>query len=244
MGAPVTPSTDQLYCAAQLRARDELRWFALQYARPDDQRALTALYAFSAEIARVPSSVSEPPLGEIRLEWWREALEEIAQQDKLRAHPLVAELANCWPTLAPIAGDLRQLIDGTTRPLYAPYFDSAADLAGFVDKAVVPADLAAWQVLGGDSAGRAQIKETATLYAMARFLPKLNMPVSGEVRAACLGANQKAKRALAISNARSAPLVLPFLCVGGFLREAPPTSVQLARLRKRLRMFVGMALGQ
>jgi phytoene synthase len=34
---------------------------------------LTALAAFQGEIARIPIMVSEPMLGEIRLQWWREA---------------------------------------------------------------------------------------------------------------------------------------------------------------------------
>jgi phytoene synthase len=40
-------------------------------ARP----ALFALYAFSHEIARVRALVSEPLPGEVRLQWWRDALE-------------------------------------------------------------------------------------------------------------------------------------------------------------------------
>lgn len=35
---------------------------------------LIVLAAFAGEIARVPASVSEPMLGEIRLQWWRDAL--------------------------------------------------------------------------------------------------------------------------------------------------------------------------
>jgi len=33
-----------------------------------------ALYAFNAELARIPTLVSEPALGEIRLQWWRDAV--------------------------------------------------------------------------------------------------------------------------------------------------------------------------
>jgi phytoene synthase len=36
---------------------------------------LFALYAFAAEVARIPDAVSEPALGEIRLAWWRDRLE-------------------------------------------------------------------------------------------------------------------------------------------------------------------------
>lgn len=36
---------------------------------------LIALAAFAGEIARIPAFVTEPMMGEIRLQWWREALE-------------------------------------------------------------------------------------------------------------------------------------------------------------------------
>ena len=36
---------------------------------------LFALYAFNVELARIGEQVSEPQLGEIRLQWWRDALD-------------------------------------------------------------------------------------------------------------------------------------------------------------------------
>ena len=41
---------------------------------------LFALYGFAAEIARIPDQVSEPTLGEIRLQWWRDALQAAAER--------------------------------------------------------------------------------------------------------------------------------------------------------------------
>lgn len=39
--------------------------------------ALMALYAFNVELARIPTLVSEPGLGEIRLQWWRDAVDHM-----------------------------------------------------------------------------------------------------------------------------------------------------------------------
>ena len=62
-------------CEAEIRRDDADRWIASLYwpapARPRAQ----ALLAFDLEIARVRATVSEPMPGEIRYQWWRDAIE-------------------------------------------------------------------------------------------------------------------------------------------------------------------------
>ena len=57
--------------------------FAPREARPD----LFALYAFNVELARIGEQVSEPALGAIRLQWWREAVERAAKGEAT-GHPV------------------------------------------------------------------------------------------------------------------------------------------------------------
>lgn len=59
-----------------LRAHDPDRYISTLFASHDIRNALMTLYAFSVELARIPDIVSEPALGEIRLQWWRDVLEE------------------------------------------------------------------------------------------------------------------------------------------------------------------------
>jgi 15-cis-phytoene synthase len=61
-------------CADQVRRYDPDRHAACLFAPRASQPALFALYAFNAEIARVRELVSDPMPGEIRHQWWREAL--------------------------------------------------------------------------------------------------------------------------------------------------------------------------
>lgn len=77
----------------RLRTGDEDRWLSSRYAAPGDRQALVALYAYCWEVARVRLIVSEPTLGAIRFQWWRDALEEIACGEAPRAHDVVAALA-------------------------------------------------------------------------------------------------------------------------------------------------------
>lgn len=48
---------------------------------------MAALYALNYEIARVAEAVSEAQLGEMRLLWWREAVEDIFSGKAARGHP-------------------------------------------------------------------------------------------------------------------------------------------------------------
>jgi len=62
-------------------------------AAPEQVRAdLVTLYAFNAELAGIADKVSEPMLGLIRLQWWRDALQDIAAGRSHRHH-LVQDLA-------------------------------------------------------------------------------------------------------------------------------------------------------
>ncbi|MCU0893393.1 MAG: squalene/phytoene synthase family protein [Rhodospirillales bacterium] len=65
------------YCAEQVRRFDNDRFLCTLFAPPAEREALSALYAFNLEIARVRESVREPMLGRIRLQWWRDAIEGI-----------------------------------------------------------------------------------------------------------------------------------------------------------------------
>lgn len=83
------------YCTRELRSADPDRWLTTLFA-PDERRpGLHALYAFNAEIARAREVVSQPMIGQIRLQWWREAWEGI-WENRPRNHPVVTALhAHC-----------------------------------------------------------------------------------------------------------------------------------------------------
>lgn len=64
-------SADQ--CGRDLQRLDPDRWLTTLFAPDASRPGLFALYAFNAEIARARESVSQPMIGQIRLQWWREA---------------------------------------------------------------------------------------------------------------------------------------------------------------------------
>ena len=85
---------DLSYCAKQIRDFDNDRFLASLFADDAVREDLFALYAFNLEVARTRERVSEPMLGQIRLQWWREALDEMAA-GQVRNHPVCTAL-NDW----------------------------------------------------------------------------------------------------------------------------------------------------
>jgi len=62
------------YCENLVREADKDRYLASLFAPADRRPHLFALYAFNVEVARVRELAREPMAGEIRLQWWREAI--------------------------------------------------------------------------------------------------------------------------------------------------------------------------
>lgn len=69
------------------RAADPDRAIAALFAPTAVRDDLFALLAFNAELARIADQVTEPGLGAIRLQWWREAIEQAAS-GKSAGHPV------------------------------------------------------------------------------------------------------------------------------------------------------------
>jgi NADH dehydrogenase [ubiquinone] 1 alpha subcomplex assembly factor 6 len=78
--------------AALVRRHDGDRFRTALFAPAARREALFALYAFNYEIARVRETVTEPTLGRIRLEWWRENIAAAYRDDVPRHHPVIEEL--------------------------------------------------------------------------------------------------------------------------------------------------------
>jgi phytoene synthase len=67
------------------------RYVSALFAPRACREHLFALYAFNVELARIGEQVSEPQLGEIRLQWWRDALDR-ACAGEITGHPVVDAL--------------------------------------------------------------------------------------------------------------------------------------------------------
>ncbi len=81
-----------IQACADLVARGDPRRFRAAMAAPLAAReVLLPLYAFNIEVSRAPWVTQEPMIAEMRLQWWRDALEEVAQ-GRARRHEVVDAL--------------------------------------------------------------------------------------------------------------------------------------------------------
>lgn len=135
------------HCAALVRGRDIDRFLSTLFAPAGQREALFALYAFDQEIGRTPERVSEPGIGLIRLQWWRETVEAI-EHGTVRPHPVAEALAPPVRDGLIAPGRLLAALDGREsemedpppadetelrarlRAIHAPVFAAALDILG------------------------------------------------------------------------------------------------------------------
>src|SRR5215471_10103161 len=97
--------------AALVRRHDRDRYQTALFAPAARREALFALYAFNYEIARVRESVTEPMLGQVRLQWWRENIAAAFERGPVRHHPVVEALSATIRDLALTREHFDRLID-------------------------------------------------------------------------------------------------------------------------------------
>lgn len=119
--------------ARLVRRRDPDRFLATLFAPPERREDLLALYAFNYEVAKTREVVSEPMLGEIRLQWWRDGIDAIYAGGPVRKHEVLEPLAIAIRGRALSRVHFDRLIDGRARDLQAEPPASLAELEAYAD---------------------------------------------------------------------------------------------------------------
>lgn len=116
--------------AALLRQADPAQFFATLFVPQEKRQGVMAVRAFAAEMARIPLIVSEPGLGEIRFQWWREVISG-ERAGEAASHPLAAALRQTITTYRLPTSALEAMIDARVGDLYADPPPSLNDLEGY-----------------------------------------------------------------------------------------------------------------
>ncbi|MDE0057528.1 MAG: squalene/phytoene synthase family protein [Defluviicoccus sp.] len=144
-------SEPRSYCAAEVRRLDRERYLAALFAPSGRREALFALYAFNLEVAKTAEVVSEPMLGEIRLQWWREALDGIFA-GSVREHPVVAALAEAVEAHELDRARFEAIVDGRAADLDPDPPPDMYALEAYAGATAVPLVELACQILGAGEA--------------------------------------------------------------------------------------------
>jgi phytoene synthase len=142
--------------AARARAADHDRYMCALFAAPRQRGALFALILFNAEIARVREAVSEPMLGRIRLQWWREAIDGI-YQGQGRRHEVADPLAEAIRAHGLTRSYFERLIDARETDLEDAPPESVAALEHYAEESAAPLVSLALEVAGAEASALSDV---------------------------------------------------------------------------------------
>ncbi len=121
--------TDDL--AQVLRLHDRNRYLASLFAPNDKREALAALYSYNIELSRIRHLVSEPQIGLIRQQWWRDTVASI-YKGEASDHPVAQALAKAILAHHLPQAPLQAMIDAREFDLYADQMPSLTALEAYL----------------------------------------------------------------------------------------------------------------
>ncbi|SDN33836.1 Phytoene/squalene synthetase [Lutimaribacter pacificus] len=167
-------SDDLNACAGLVRRGDPDRFLAAMAAPPAARDVLFPLYAFNVEVSRAPWVTQEPAIAEMRLQWWRDALDEIARGDTPRRHEVVTPLSGVLDD--PACAVLDRLILARRWDIYRDPFADADAFDTFLDETAGGLMWVAARALGAPDTAEAAIRDIGHAQGLAawfRAIPAL-----------------------------------------------------------------------
>ena len=155
-------------CADIVQKGDPDRFAAAMAAPVSARQVLFPLYAFNVEVARAPWVASEPMIGEMRLQWWRDALDEISKGGPVRKHEVTTPLAEVLDAEA--AEALDRLIEARRWDLYKDAFDDEAHFDSYLSDTGGLLMQTAARLLGSDAEAEQKVRALGKGTALVRFL--------------------------------------------------------------------------
>lgn len=153
-------------CADIVAKGDPVRFRAAMAAPVEARRVLFPLYAFNVEVSRAPWVTKEPMIAEMRLQWWRDVLEEIAQGKQVRRHEVVDSLAPVLDAEAAQALDL--LVQARRWDIYSDPFEDTDHFWQYLDRT---SGLLMWiSARALDATEETLVRQHGTAAGMARLL--------------------------------------------------------------------------
>ena len=151
MSRDVSRGSDSAHEQLELvRSHDRDRYITALLAPADRRSELMLLYAYDVELARIPATVREPLLAEIRLQWWRDTLaplltdagrhgDELVPRpggapEQKSGHPLADGLLELARARALPGGLLHGLIDARSAELSDVPMNDETQLRAYLSK--------------------------------------------------------------------------------------------------------------
>jgi phytoene synthase len=141
------------HVAEAVRAGDHDRYLADLFVPEAARKHVFALHAFNLEVARIRETGTDPKLGEIRLQWWQDAL-----SGEGAGHPAAEALQKTIAEFRLPVTALRNLVEARRFDLYDDAMPSLNDLEGYAGETSSSLmQLAALVLAGGADPGTADV---------------------------------------------------------------------------------------
>lgn len=125
-------SDDLTACAALVQRGDPDRFMAAMAAPVAVRRVLFPIYAMNVEVARAPWVTQEAMIAEMRLQWWRDAVAEIAAGGPVRRHEVVTPLSDVL--ISDLAAQADEMIAVRRWDIYRDPFEDSDHFERYIDQ--------------------------------------------------------------------------------------------------------------
>jgi len=165
----MTPAEAFAVCETIVRRADEDRYLASLLAPAEKRPLLFVLYSFNHELARASEVARDPLAAEIRLQWWRDALEAV-REGQSPSHPVTVGLAEILVRDPGWIADLEALIDARAVESSPAPFATLAAMESHARATSARLMQAAARLLAGADAAANTIDEAGIAYGLAGML--------------------------------------------------------------------------
>jgi NADH dehydrogenase [ubiquinone] 1 alpha subcomplex assembly factor 6 len=149
-------------CGEIARTHDPDRYLCALFAGPREREALFAALAFNHEVAKIRDVISEPMIGQIRLQWWREAIDGIIAGTP-REHEVVLPLADAFGNFGLDREPFDAILDTREADLEDAPFQSQEDLTSYARGTAGALVRISFQILGVTDAPTVRAGESIAL---------------------------------------------------------------------------------
>ncbi len=139
------------HAASALKSGDRDRYLSTLVLTGSERDAVTALYAFNADVAAIRDRVSNPAPGEVRLQWWVDAIEG-TEHGAIRSNPVADALLQVTEHNQIPAGTLLRLLNARRFDLYDDPMPDVPSFEGYAGETASTLYQLAAMILNGGNA--------------------------------------------------------------------------------------------
>lgn len=156
-------------CAVLVQKGDPDRFQAVMAAPVAARERLFPLYAFNLEIARIPWLTNEGMVAEMRLQWWRDVIENTAS-GAARAHEIAEPLHHVILDAGLPLDVMDRLIAARRHEAWRGAFESDTDFAAYIEDTGAGLMWLAARALGAPGEAESVARDYGWAIGLARYL--------------------------------------------------------------------------